>query len=59
MDVPNANRVGAHVREPNFGLIEIDWSGTSPTLVLQAITQTGKAAIRHPLKLSKISWRAS
>jgi alkaline phosphatase D len=57
VDVPNANRVGAHVREPNFGLIEIDWSRTSPTLVLQAITQSGKVAIRQQLKLSEISMR--
>lgn len=55
VDVPNANRVGAHVREPNFGLIEIDWSGISPILVLQAITQSGKVAIRQQLKLSEIS----
>jgi len=49
VDVPNANRVGAHVREPNFGFIEIDWSAAS--IRLQAITQAGKAAIDQQIAL--------
>jgi alkaline phosphatase D len=57
VDVPNANRVGAHVREPNFGLIEIDWSAPSPRIVLQALTQSGKAAIRQEVVLADLAAR--
>ena len=57
VDVPNANRVGAHVREPNFGLIEIDWAAPSPRIVLQALTQSGKPAIRHELVLADLAAR--
>jgi alkaline phosphatase D len=53
VDVPNANRVGAHLREPNFGLIEIDWSG-SPSLTLQARNQTGQPAISQRIRLDSL-----
>lgn len=52
VDVPNANRVGAHVREPNFGLIEIDWSRRSVSL--QARTLSGRSAIHHELELAEL-----
>ena len=52
VDVPNANRVGTHLREPNFGLIEIDWSRAAVSL--RAITQSGKAAIHQELSLAEL-----
>jgi alkaline phosphatase D len=51
VDVPNANRVGSHLREPNFGLIEIDWLVPGTAVTLQALTQSGKVAIRQRLSL--------
>jgi alkaline phosphatase D len=53
VDVPNANRVGTHVREPNFGLIEIDWSAA--TVVLQAVTRSGRVAIRKRIELAALA----
>jgi len=38
---PNVNRVGPVVRENNFGMIEIDWSGADPQLALRLYDVTG------------------
>jgi alkaline phosphatase D len=54
VDVPNANRVGTHVREPNFGFIEIDWARRSPAVSLQARTQAGVPVIRQELELAAL-----
>ena len=57
VDVPNANRVGAHVREPNFGLIEIDWESSSPAVTLQAVTQAGQVPLRQRISLAALTPR--
>jgi alkaline phosphatase D len=56
VDVPNANRVGGHVREPNFGLIEIEWAGARTTLTLNAVAQSGRRAIERTLRLAELGW---
>jgi alkaline phosphatase D len=54
VDVPNANRVGRHLREPNFGLIEIDWESSDPRVTLKALDGRGRPAIAQELKLSEL-----
>ncbi len=47
---PNARRVGDILREPNFGLIEIDWSAASgPAVTLQARDVSGKVRLETRL----------
>lgn len=55
VDVPNANRVGAHVRETNFGLIEVDWESSAPAVTLQAVTQSGQRPLRHTIPLTALA----
>jgi len=52
VDVPNANRVGEHLRETNFGLLEIDWKAGS--LTLKAIAGSGRTAIEKKLALGDL-----
>jgi alkaline phosphatase D len=52
---PNANRVGAVLREPNFGLIEIDWSGRDPLLRLKVCDIDGKVRFEQELRRSVLS----
>ncbi|HEV2295852.1 MAG TPA: alkaline phosphatase D family protein [Tepidisphaeraceae bacterium] len=42
LDEPNAYRVGERYQPPNFGMIEIDWSGKTPKLSLQLRDVAGK-----------------
>lgn len=53
VDVPNANRVGALLREPNFGLIEIDWA-RDPVITLQARDVRGAVRIKQQIPLSEL-----
>ncbi len=52
---PNANRVGQVLREPNFGWIEIDWSGRDPRIVLQALDIDGKVRMEQELRRSHLA----
>jgi alkaline phosphatase D len=54
VDVPNANRVGQALRAENFGLIEIDWQSTEPTLVLQACDVNGRVRISQRIALGSL-----
>jgi hypothetical protein len=59
---PNANKVSDTLREPNFGLIEIDWAGPEASVTLSVQDQHGARRIekRLPLvALSPQSWRTS
>ena len=49
VDVPNANRVGSILREPNFGMIEIEWRDRHPRIRLQAMDASGTARIAHEI----------
>ena len=54
---PNANRVSDVIREPNFGLVEIDWRGTQTTVTLSVIDQRGTPRIEKRLPLADLSER--
>jgi alkaline phosphatase D len=54
---PNANRVSEVIREPNFGLIEIDWQGAQTTVTLSVVDQRGKRRIEQRLPLADLSMR--
>jgi alkaline phosphatase D len=56
VDVPNANRVGSHLREPNFGLIEIDWD-IHAAVTLKALDIGGKARIEQRVALEELQVR--
>ncbi len=51
---PNANRVSDVIREPNFGLIEIDWQGAQTTVTLSVIDQRGTPRIEKRLPLADL-----
>jgi alkaline phosphatase D len=57
-DVPNANRIGAMMREENFGLIEIDWRSEDPIVSLQARDRFGVDKVAHQLNLSQLAAQA-
>ena len=52
---PNANRVSDVIREPNFGLIEIDWQGAQTTVTLSVMDQRGTRRIEKRLPLAELS----
>ncbi|MGB7903413.1 MAG: alkaline phosphatase D family protein [Steroidobacteraceae bacterium] len=54
---PNANRVSNVIREPNFGLIEIDWQGAQTTVTLSVMDQRGTRRIEQRLPLADLSAR--
>jgi alkaline phosphatase D len=54
---PNANRVSEVIREPNFGLVEIDWQGAQTTVTLSVTDQHGTRRIEKRLSLADLSAR--
>jgi len=54
VNVPNSNRIGAQLREPNFGMIEIDWHSSPVTVVLKAFDITGTARIEQRISLADL-----
>lgn len=52
---PNANRVSDVIREPNFGLIDIDWQGAQTTVTLSVMDQRGTRRIEKRLPLAELS----
>jgi alkaline phosphatase D len=54
-NVPNSNRVGNVVRAENFGMIEIDWSASDPSISLKACDLYGVAKITQTLRLSQLT----
>ena len=54
---PNANRVSDVIREPNFGLIDIDWQGAETTVTLSVVDQRGARRIEQRLALADLSTR--
>ena len=52
---PNSRRVGDILREPNFGLIEIDWAATpGPRVQLQARDVRGTARLEQRLSAADL-----
>ena len=54
---PNANRASDVLREPNFGLVEIDWQGAQTTVTLSVRDQRGKRRIEKRLALADLAQR--
>jgi len=52
---PNANRVSEVLREPNFGLVEIDWQGAQTTVTLSVLDQRGARRIEKRLQVSELA----
>jgi alkaline phosphatase D len=52
---PNANRVSDVIREPNFGLVEIDWQGAQTTVTLSVVDQGGARRIEKRVSLADLS----
>ena len=52
---PNANRVSDVIREPNFGLVEIDWQGAQTTVTISVMDQRGTRRIEKRLSLVDLS----
>jgi alkaline phosphatase D len=52
---PNANRVSDVVREPNFGLIDIDWQGAQTTVTLSVLDQRGVRRIEKRLHVAGLT----
>jgi alkaline phosphatase D len=50
----NTRRVGPYYNEPNFGLIEVDWSSDDPRVEMKAIGLDGAAKVSHEVRLSEL-----
>lgn len=51
---PNARRRGTVLREPNFGLITIDWFAERPSLLMQAIDERGTPRLEQRVFLDML-----
>ena len=52
---PNARRASDVIREPNFGLVDIDWQGAGTTVTLSVVDQRGTRRIEKRLSLAELS----
>lgn len=53
---PNANRIGASVREVNFGMIDIDWKDAATTLRLQVCDVKGTPRLSQTVRLQDLQF---
>lgn len=51
---PNSNRASDVLREPNFGLVEIDWAGSGPSVRMAVLDQKGVRRIEKTLALAEL-----
>lgn len=51
---PNALRVGEVLREPNFGMLQIDWSGPRPVVLARIHDITGKLFLEQRLDTGEL-----
>ncbi len=51
---PNALRVQPILREPNFGLLEIDWAGVAPRVAMQVRDLRGTVRLERELNASDL-----
>ena len=56
VNVPNANRIGSQLREPNFGLIEIDWRASPVQVTLKACDIGGAPRIEQRVSLAELQY---
>jgi len=52
---PNANKASDTLREPNFGLVEIDWAGPQTSVTLSVQDQRGARRIEKRLSLAELA----
>lgn len=52
---PNANKVSDVLREPNYGLVEIDWAGPQTKVTLSVQDQQGVRRIAKQLSLAELT----
>jgi alkaline phosphatase D len=52
---PNANKVSEVLREPNYGLVEIDWAGPQTKVTLSVQDQQGVRRIAKQLSLAELA----
>jgi len=53
-DEPNAARVGQNFRDPNFGLIRIDWKASDPAIRLSIHDVGGATRLEQRLRLGQL-----
>lgn len=51
---PNSRRIGKVMREQNFGLITVDWSGAEASILAQAIGVDGEPRLEHRIYLNTL-----
>lgn len=52
----NQNRIGAPVRENNFGMIEIEWEKKDPKINFYLQDREGKTVLNRSVRLSELGW---
>lgn len=52
----NLNRIHGPMMENHFGLLEIDWTATDPSVQFSAIDVDGKRVLQHSLQLSELKF---
>jgi alkaline phosphatase D len=52
---PNALRVGEVLREPNFGMLEIDWSGRHPVVLARIHDIAGKLFLEQRIDTGSLT----
>ncbi len=52
---PNQHRVGEVIRDNHFGMIDIDWKATDPTISMNIVDLKGQVRTNHAISLSDIS----
>jgi alkaline phosphatase D len=51
---PNSRRLGEIFRDPNFGLLTIDWSRSAPEVLAQAIDVTGQPRLEQRISVASL-----
>jgi alkaline phosphatase D len=51
---PNRNRIGQACMDHHFGFIEINWNAADPTVALHIKDVTGRARVKHTVRLSTL-----
>jgi alkaline phosphatase D len=54
---PNRNRIGEGFSQPNFGVVQIDWTPSDPRILLSSRSLDGGTLISREIKLSELQAR--
>jgi alkaline phosphatase D len=52
---PNSRRIGSVLREPNFGLLTIDWDPVHPSVLAQAMDIMGRSRLEAKIPFATLS----